>query len=56
MFRMSSESRHYLRTESPVLFDLMKVEDQKEINMLYGTNPDGTPRKIRKDSGEIVDR
>jgi hypothetical protein len=56
MFRMSSESRQYLHNQSPVLFDLMKVEDQKEINMLYGTNPDGTPKKIRKDSGEIVDR
>jgi hypothetical protein len=56
MFRMSTESRQYLQTHSPALFDLMKVEDQKELDQLYGKNADGTSKKVRASNEEIVDR
>ena len=56
MFRMSDESRQYLQKNSPALYDLMKVEDQKELDQLYGTNSDGTAKKTRAQNGEIIDR
>jgi len=38
------------------LYDLMKVEDQKELDQLYGTKADGTSKKIRAANGDIIDR
>ncbi|HEY9676423.1 MAG TPA: hypothetical protein V6C76_00370 [Drouetiella sp.] len=54
-FRTSTESRAALQKNSPELFTLMKENDQREINQLYGTNSDGTPKKTRNENGEIVD-
>lgn len=53
--RLDQSRREELLKKSPTLFDAAKEQDQKEINLNYGTKPDGSPKYIRSADGKVVE-
>ena len=56
MLRLDKTRREELLKKSPVLFEAAKEQDQKEINLNFGTNQDGTARHIRNENGLSVEK
>ena len=54
MLRLGARSRRELIRESPLLYDMVKANDQREIDHKYGNETDGTPKVVRAPSGELV--
>ncbi len=55
MYRMNDESRRSLMQGSPALYSLMKENDQRELDQMYGTNADGSSKKVRSNDFKIVE-
>ncbi len=51
MFRIGSEQRKFLATQSPLLYEIVKENDQAEISNYFGRTPFGNPRYFRDTDG-----
>lgn len=52
-FRLSEADRANLLIESPELYEISKQHDQAEMDMMFGTNEDGSSKYIRMPDGNI---
>jgi hypothetical protein len=52
-YRGGPVEREKLYKESPTLYEITAREDQRQINIYYPPNPDGSPSYVRLPSGEL---
>lgn len=51
MFRLGGDQRKYLHSQSPLLYEIVKENDQAEIASYFGRTPFGNPRYYRDIDG-----
>jgi hypothetical protein len=54
LYRTGESARRSLYRDSRTLYDLIKKNDQTEINNTFGMNVDGSPNQIRSVEGVLV--
>jgi hypothetical protein len=54
LFRLGDDARQSLLKTSSPIYDIIKSNDQVEINLARGTNSDGTPKFMRDWKGQVV--